>query len=204
MEKKKQSSSKNNSRKIEEQIPPLKPHKNPHHRSMQGVHLLSLANTHQTPSSSLSFLAARVRNQRSTEHGLCLTLLPCSQLRRGTSETSLRWLWISAQSTGTRWVAQTPRSGICCLKCIFSILASSEFSSSFLHMQAMPLKGQKPRHQQEKQNLIHAALLTCHAGGLPDNELVLTLTIKSLPHVAPAQGTLIQPHPELEQQKATL
>lgn len=39
---------------------------NPHHCSTQGAHLLTLANTHQTPTSSLSFPTA---TQRSTEHG---------------------------------------------------------------------------------------------------------------------------------------
>lgn len=43
-----------------------------------------------------------------------------------------------------------------------------------------------------------------HAGALPDNELVLALTVKSLPHVAPAQRTLIQLCPEPENEKAAL
>lgn len=115
------------------------------------------ADTHQTPSSSLSFLAA---TQRSTEPGSLLNPPALQQLRRGTSETSPHCLWISARSTGTRRVAQTPSCGNCWLKGIFSILASSQSASSFLPMPAMPPKGQKPRHQCQKQNLIHAALLT--------------------------------------------
>lgn len=45
---------------------------------------------------------------------------------------------------------------------------------------------------------------TAHAGTLPDSELVLALTIKSLPHVVPAQGALTQLCPELGNQKAAL
>lgn len=140
-----------------EQSPALKPHKNCHHCSMQRAHLLTWANTSNPK--QFTFISCC----HSQEHWAWAVLNPpaLQPAQEGNLwDIPVLALDLSTKHWDTLSDIDTQKWDLLPKVHLLHLGLLSLPPPSFLPMQAIPLKEQKPRHQCVKQKLIHTALLT--------------------------------------------